>query len=214
MIDQNVNPESVASFPGVVQPLYSWLAYENVLRVELDPGMVLHKPLPQTNPAVDSLSSLSGRGGASDPYDYYQDVMGSVGINMRSLSQQADIIQRMATSTYRVRLRGYGVRAGYRVPVPAILRIGSAVPVPDVGTWAEEGVLANYSGVPIYFSRWELWYLVPVPPSVTSLPPPPNLAAHIRGDAVLPKTILAPLSVPEVGAPLPPLANLIQGGQK
>jgi hypothetical protein len=196
----DVNAQLTGNTPivGVVTPLASWLYYKCDVHTELDGGIVLHKPLPQSNFPVDTLSSPPLPGPRGDaPYDYRGDVLVD-GVNLASQSRQSDIVQRMATSTYRVQLTGIGIRCGYRVPIPSLFKFGGQEPVYDHG-WADEGVLANYSGVPVYYSRWELWYHVTVPPRETQVPPP-NHDQHIRGDQQLPAAIFPPITTPQVGA--------------
>ncbi len=66
---------------------------------------------------------------------------------------------------------------------------------PDEIQWCRGNVvIGNYSGVPIFFNQWELWYFVTIPPRVQQVPPP-NLAQHIRADAQLPTGMQAPFSL-------------------
>ncbi len=210
MSDRNLTPEANFILVPVVSPEASFIAYQNDIEVLLDPGMVLHKPLPQQAYEVDSLTTPP-RAQVIGPYDYNAESFPG-GINIQSHNQtQRDVVQRMATSTYRFCLHGFGMRAGYRVPIPGLFSVNGVTPTPDKGSWARETVRANAAGIPIYSAVWKLNYIVAIPPSGTQLlPPPPNLAAHIRGDAILPQNIFPPISVPEVGVPKI-LTPVIQG---
>ncbi len=196
-------PEDALSLPWTTDPATSWIDYRCWVEVLLDPGMALHKPLPQSNPAVDTLASAF----ITDA-DFDKNIGG---VNLASSSRAVDIIQRMASSTYRFILKGFGLRAGYTIPVPGIRSVGGIPAVPDFPQWTSGNVLVgNWSGIPMFFCEWELHYIVSQSPHGTrspgnpdaatgpvAAPIPPNPAQHIRGDAELPAGISLPRVFPD-----------------
>ncbi len=183
----SVFPDQGMDVPWAVNPLASWLGYQCWVEVSLDAGMALHKVLPQGNPNVDTLGSIA----INDPRG---DVV-TAGINMSSQSQATDIIQRMATSEYRFVLRGTGMRIGYKIPIPKLLKVGNATPVPEGVQRAANLIVGGVAGIPLWFAYWELPYVVTSPlGSQAEAPVPYNLAAHQRPDAQLPLAILLPRS--------------------
>lgn len=193
-------PDSVNDklfFPWAIDPEATWLSYNCDLEVVLDPGSALHKPLPQSYPDWDTLAGI----------DITSEAFASstAGINLNSHSRAVDIIQRMASSTYRFILRGQSLRAAYRVNIPGIARIQSAGPVvravPTYPQQARHQLAGNLlGGIPLWYATWELHYLLTVSPKATSpamVPAVPNPAAHIRPDAQLPTVVRAPFLVPD-----------------
>jgi len=217
----NVDPgtliESGFLLPYVTDKKTSWLDYRCALSVELDPGVVLHKILPQSQQDVDTLAS-----GVFDPPPKLVRVTqvvptgGIVNQNVVKLAQgtpfdelvaqanttsagkYTDTVQRMATSRYWFCLKGWAIRAGYRIPIPGLTTVCGVPAIPDnpQKVLSDSEIIANYSGVPIYFSQWELWYFINVPPKQAQTPPP-NLAEHITADVTLPKGMQAPLTQPD-----------------
>jgi hypothetical protein len=175
--------------PWVTDPSASLLGYQNELQCYLDSGIVLHKSLPQSAQPIDTLASSFLTDAKLDT--------NIKGVNLISLGQFTDSIQRMATSSFRFVIKGWGQRAGYQVPVPGIKTVAGVPAYPDQLQWSRGNVvIGNYSGVPIFFNQWELWYFVTIPPKTQQVPPP-NLAQHIRADAQLPKGMQAPYSLPD-----------------
>lgn len=192
--DTGASPDAQVRLTGLFPPESSWLNYHIEFITELDPGVALHKPLPQKDDTVDSLGSVN-------IFSQNPEFNTLDSVNTISKSSSEDILQRMATSTYRVCVRGFGVRAGYKVPVPD-LKVFGGVPVsPGKHKVIGPRIVANYSGIPIYLTAWELWYDVPTPPKAKQ-PTPPNLAQHIGDVANPPRQIPVPVSVPE-----PPIAT-------
>ncbi len=210
-----LNPETVVSLPWCITPASSWLDYRCWAEVILDPGMVLHKTLPQVNYPVDTLAQIDCQNQNLDNYAVAGNNLTS-GVNINSNSQATDIIQRMATSTYLFILRGYGLRAGYQIPIPGILKIGGLTPCPVYPQRAVNMMVGNYGGVPIFQAAWELHYVVNVSPTgPNAVPPIPyDPALHIRPDVYLPQGINVPIAFPDQahasGAPSP--GNLTGGG--
>lgn len=173
--------------PWVSDPATSWMDYQNELQCYLDAGLVLHKSLPQRVQTVDTLASSFLTDSGMDT--------NVKGMNLVSHGQFTDSVQRMATSTYRFVLKGFGKRAGYPIPVPGLKSVAGVPAYPDELQWSRGNVvIGNFSGIPIFFNQWELWYFVTIPPKTQQVPPP-NLAQHIRADAKLPKGMQAPFSL-------------------
>lgn len=190
----NTRPETNWTLPWGLVPEFSWLGFRCWTDVELDPGMVLHKPLPQTNPQPDTLAKTNCQSPTLDT-----DTFSGGGVNLSSRSTAVDVVQRMASSTYRYILRGYGLRAGYQIPIPGLYLVNGIKPVPVWPQRATNYVVGNFSGVPIWFAIWELHYVVTEAVGAGSgqpqLPVPFNPALHIRSDAQLPTEIALPLSL-------------------
>ncbi len=177
-VDNGTVVEQGITLPWVVDKAASWLAYNCWIELYLDAGMALHKPLPQSRMAVDTLAT-----GFIDDADLDTNILG---VNTKSSGGWTDVIQRMATSTYRFCLVGNAIRAGYQPNIPGIKTI-AGVPAIPAELQRVEGprIIANWSGVPIWAAKWELWYFVKLPPKQAQVPPP-NLGEHIRGDVELP----------------------------
>jgi hypothetical protein len=164
-------------------PTSTWLDYRCYVEIFLDSGLALHKPLPQgfdqtiTVSNVDSLASVD-----VDDSDTMADET-VLGTTTASLGGYTDYLQRMATSTYRFVLRGWGVRAGFKVPIPGLVSVAGVPAYPaETQHVVDNVVVGNLSGIPVYSAAWELWYYVSIPPTAPQTPPA-NLALHIRGDA-------------------------------
>ena len=208
-IDQGTErPERDLGLPWLLDPVRSWLAYDIWLEVELDPGTVLHKPLPQQADPVDSLTAA-----------YFDDKgydAAKGGTLIGSASSALDVIQRMATSTYRYTLVGHALRVGFQVPIPGLKTVGGQPAVPTAPQRAYNRLVANWSGgVPVFYAAWSLPYLVARParssPGLQGgvfggrimAPVPPNPALAIRADAQLPELVRLPQAViDEAAAPL------------
>lgn len=192
-IDGNAHPEDALKFPVLVDPISSWIAYRCWIECHLDAGIALHKPLPQSAQPIDTLASAF-----IDDADLDKNIKD---VNYISKGSYTDIEQRMATSTYTFKLRGCALRVGNRIPVPALKSIAGVPAIPaEVQKIKGPLVLSNFSGIPVYYTEWELWYYVTVPPQKAQTPPP-NLAEHIRGDAKSPVGgIAVPQSPPDWNA--------------
>lgn len=196
------NVEQGLTVPWFVDPENTWVAYNCWLECHLDSGMALHRPLPQKPQAVDTLSPLdlddAGFASSTD------------GVKLKSSGSFADLVQRVATSEYRFALRGYAVRAGYKVPIPSLKSIGGVTATPE-RQQAHNVVVGNLSGVPLYLAVWEIWYIVALPPKADQAVPD-NLAEHIAGDAVPPPDgMQVPCSEPDaVAAPGGPQLSVNQ----
>ncbi len=181
-------PEAGLKLPWFFDPQVSWLAYEISLDVDLDAGMALHKPLPQSaSGVVDTLASS-----IVEPLDPKADAA-NFGPNLVSATVYADILQKMATSTYLFFLRGRAIRAGYRIPCPGLRYVAGVPATPAERQFYTCFVSGNFCGVPVFVAHWDLWYYVKVPPKAAQ-DPPPNMALHIRADQELTRTQNVPVS--------------------
>ncbi len=187
-------PEQQIHLPWIDKKEATFLEYQCWVEVRLDAGMALHKPLPQrtTSGAIppDTLASAT-----LSPLDTKLDER-ITGINTQSFGGYEDIIQKMATSDYLFMLRGYSVRAGYQTPVPGLVSIAGVPAIPAERQFARSVIIANFCGIPIFLTNWDLWYYVALPPKSDVLPPP-NLAMHISADQKLPKKLTVPISPPD-----------------
>lgn len=197
-VDSGLEFERQANIPWCINPAISWLDYQCNLECMLDAGVALHKPLPQ-GPASPGTAGHVDTLASEDLYDYAGIEKSKNGINLTSVGGFEDVVQQMATSTYRFRLRGYGLRAGYKVPIPTLKKVAGVPAIPAERQWAVNKIVSSASGIPIWLGQWDLWYYVTLPPKEDQVPPP-NLALHVRGDAELPQSIPAPLSQPDTNA--------------
>lgn len=203
--DDGSPAESALGLPWSADPAASWITYRCWVEVNLDAGMALHKPLPQQNPKnPDTLASVAIN---DSSFDTFQVPTGQAGVlvkpNLVGNKRIVDVIQRMASSTYRFILKGYALRAGYQVPIPGLVKIGGVTPVPDRIQRAANLLVGNFSGVPVFLGYWEIHYVVPASPQ-TSIGQggaigvadlvPFNPALHIRSDQALPEAIPLPVT--------------------
>ena len=204
-LDSGAQPEKQLVLPWLIDPKYSWIKYNCWVEVSLDAGMALHKPLPQRPQPIDTIASAF-IGDQAYP-------SAKTGVNTKSEGRYADIIQRMATSTFRFVLKGYGIRCGYQVPVPGLKSVAGVPATSDARQWTSGNILiGSTGGVPLWYCGWELWYLVSVPPKAQQVPPA-NLAEHIAADDIVPKAVSVPVTVPDSNA-VPALPNQGGGGKK
>jgi hypothetical protein len=190
-VDAGQQPEQGVGFVWLNDPVVSWLDYSCSIEVFLDAGMVLHKPLPQTQQQVDNL-------GQYEPNDM-NFATSKDGIYLVSSSKATDVIQRMATSTYTFRLRGWARRVGYEVPIPILKSVAGVPATPAARQWAANEIVGGCQGVPVYLGQWDLWYYVAMPPSQAQQPPD-NLAAHESASTPPPDQQQIPVSQPDDNA--------------
>lgn len=206
-----VAPESLLSLPWVIDKDSSYVDYRCWVEILLDAGMALHKPLPQNNPTVDTLATA-----------YFQDpdfdeATPANGVNLGSSSNAVDVIQRMASSTYRFVLRGFGLRAGYQVPIPGLKSVGDVPAVPAEIQRGANVIVGNHSGIPLWFAFWELHYMITRPPrqspqskpGLVTVPIPSNPALHINPKAKLPSSVRLPWTTSDQVNAEPLLAHLV-----
>lgn len=195
--DQDIGAFAETGFglPWLIDPVNTWLNYRCTIEADLDAGIAIHKPLPQGSPGEMIMDSL----GVTDVYDPRLAAGANEGVRTVSQDEFADVVQKMATSSYRFLLRGWAVRAGYQVPIPKLVSVAGVRAIPLARQWGVNEVVANCCGVPVFLAQWELWYGVTLPPSKNVLPPA-NLAAHIRADAKLPDEMQVAYSLPDSNA--------------
>lgn len=217
-LDQ-VQPLGDLTLPWALVPGGSWLDYSAWVEIELDPGFVVHKPLPQGTANADTLATqlfedyaflkdpdaVPGAGGFKPDAP----TTSGSGVNLDSEAQGTDYIQRMATSTYRFVLLGTGLRAGYQVPIPGLKSVAGVPATPDNPQRAFNRIVGNaVGGIPIFYAEWELHYMIALPMKTGVAPVPPNLALRIRADANLPAAVLVPFMQTDqdaVGTLAPPV---------
>jgi hypothetical protein len=194
-LDSGIILEKGAKLPWASMSRASYMYYDCYVQLYLDSGMVVHRQLPQSNPAKNDTLGTVFIG------DKDIDEIKDMGVNSVSKDTYTDTVQRMAHAVYRFALRGQALRVGYQIPIPCMKTVGGVPAIPDDSTpqTAFNRILGNYSGVALWHARWELWYTVAVPPKEDVLPPA-NLAAHIRGDQELPDNIQVPWTYPDVHA--------------
>lgn len=176
--------------PWMSNPEYSWDWFDCSINAFLDSGMVLHMPLPQSNPAPDDLGVT-----AMDTSQTWQAWANNTqrGVGTISTGTWAAVAQRMSNSIYTFCLRGYATRWGYQIPLPSLKTVCGVPAIPDRRQFGYNKIIANYGGVPYWLAEWDKWYFVAAPPKADQLAPP-NLAQHIRPDVVLPTGIQVPYS--------------------
>lgn len=186
---QYVFPEQSISLPWFIDPATSWLVYDCWVEVHLDAGIALHKLLPSSNPDPDDLGQVATDDPALDAFT------ATSGVNIAPTAPFQDVVQRMATPTYTFILKGYGLRAGYQIPIPLLVEVGNNPAIPGAIQRAYNKIVDNApGGIPIFFAEWEKWYVVTGLSASATAPVPANPALHIRPDAELPQTVQLPWS--------------------
>ncbi len=187
-VDNGRVVEQGIGIPWNSDPAASWLYYDCTIGVMLDSGIVVHNRLPQVNRVPDTLASCNLD-------DVNLDTIKTLGVNLTSRDQYADIVQRMGHSRYWFRIWGEALRAGYRIAIPGIKTIGGAVAIPydKNPQWAFNKIApgANYGGVIVWHAKWSLWYTTATPP-INQTIPAANPYAHISGNSTPPTLIQAP----------------------
>lgn len=183
--------------PGEVDPDTSWLQYRlEVRQIETD-RVVRHKPLGGNPPRVQepltgfvtrtkgrpALSGFitqtgrpgpvgtttSGAGGGNGPESTTAQTAGVT-------STTPDLVQRVGSPSYRLRLQGSAVRVGYPIPTPRLSSL-SGIPVTQIDQDVSQTKIGSIGGQPIYRARWRVDYLVPEQ-TQAELPLPVNPAVE------------------------------------
>lgn len=91
-----------------------------------------------------------------------------------------DILQQSGAGRYSIWIVGRGVRAGHKIPRPAILQVGNR---PAVESWGifPNGVVGNYFGVPVYWAQWAIQYYLDRAPG--RVLPMADLAERVKPQA-------------------------------
>src|SRR5437016_7854597 len=107
-----LGPEAGQLLPYPVDPQVSYVggAFRNWFETELDPGIVVHRPLPQYAYDADVL-------GSADVYDR-KFTSNDGGVNINSNGTFVDTVQRMANSVYRICMKGWCIRVAYQPVFP------------------------------------------------------------------------------------------------
>ena len=214
-VDNFGSPEITGQVMTPPDPVQSFLIYQCEILPELDPGTILHKPLPQTAQPVDTLGVYNVTDGKAG-----EQFSSPVNINLKSNWTQADIVQQAATPTYMFCLKGHGLRVAYPVPIPNLENnaLGGTLIIPaNPHKIKANRIVANFNGLPVWYAEWELWYYCPVPPQMSKnvgTTAAPNLAEKLDGTAPLPEKIQEPVSQPEqvmTNANWPEFAGKIPG---
>jgi len=156
-----------------VTPFNSWLDYSVSLRYNERSGVIRHKLL---LPADDSAARSPGQPDStpSPPYvwggqlgsdDSVRDQVGP-GITAAEGrgTRTTDPVQRPVGPSRRIWLMGYGVRLGYRVPVPVLKTVGGVAAI-EVERWIDERPASAIAGMPIYKTGWIIEYIIPAAPT-------------------------------------------------
>ena len=69
-----------------------------------------------------------------------------------------NIVQRGGKTSFRARMTGMAVRAGYVIPKPAITSIGTATARLKNDDGFSQDILDTWLGLTIYRAKWDLWY--------------------------------------------------------
>lgn len=143
----------------------SWGEYQMRLAITSTEQKTRHKPIPPPS-ASPTPSTASGMESTStDGFKF-------------PASNTPDIIQQFGEPSYSVVLSGYAARAGYQIPIPRLATVGGQA-VQSLGTVAEQAVLMDLAGVPLYGAWWSTEYmLLGAPTSPVEMPP-----AHMTGNS-------------------------------
>lgn len=158
-IEAKTDKPSTQFYPGLQnqypQPKYSWLKYTAMLIPHFDSGIAILRPL-QASPGdtQQPLTSASEGDYVSQPPKAIPDVLQSSG------------------GSYKVGFVGTAERAGFTIPRPRLLKIGSqdAILLSDTFACREK---ANALGVPVYEATWDQMYALANAPG--KLPPAPRI---------------------------------------
>lgn len=151
-VDSKIDPES------------SWVAWSCVPRLITDHNQIRHKPLAGVvrtrAPKVDFFDDADKTIGDSGTYD------------AGWTATVPDIIQRTASPSVILQLRGFGVRVGHRVNPPKLLTFGGQPAIlrhEDLS----ESQLGISGDVSAYRTDWLLEYILPNAPTSFDLPAHP-----------------------------------------
>lgn len=185
--------EGKTLIPWTNDPGVTWLYFDCTVEVMLDSGIAVHNRLPQVNNAPDTLASCNLANTNLDEL--------ISGVNLKSIDQYQDIVQRMGHSRYWFRLYGQALRAGFQIPIPSLKTIGGvpAIPYDKNPQRAFNRILpgGNYGGIIIWHAGWSLWYTTAIPPKSNNIPAV-DPAVHIDSSVTPPQNgIQAPFSLPD-----------------
>ena len=155
-------PPSAGGLGGMepVEPDQSWFDWRCTVSRIGDHHTVRHKPLagtvtyqpPGVNPA-----------GAVTPV-----IKDTSAPSFGVTNDTADIIQQTASPSFRLRLRGFAIRVGFRINPPKLISFGGVTPVLQHENVAE-ATLGQPMDLPLYRLEWDLIYLLPQPPAAVDV---------------------------------------------
>ena len=166
-----------------LNPKNSWLDYKVWLRYHERSGAVRHKLLLGADDgAARQPSQPEARPGAQYVWggklgsdDSIREQLGpGVAAAEGKGTRTSDPVQRPTGPSRRIWLLGYGVRLGYRVPVPRLLSVGGVTPI-EVERWIDESPTSAIGEIPVYRTQWSIEYMLPSSPGIIEIPANPIL---------------------------------------
>lgn len=167
------NSDPLAEAPGwgtkrTINPASSWIDWTCGVRRIIDYKMIRHKPLSgdatTDTPAIDVTAKDSLTAVANDT------TLDSIGFE----STVPDIVQRIASPSITLELRGHAIRFGYSVNAPKLISFGGVDAI-----LAHEDVTPTTLAAPdrnkFYRLDWVLTYIIPSAPATISVPANPYL---------------------------------------
>ena len=127
-------------------PEFSWINFQNSFELIHDPNVVVHNPLTQPEQLTTP--------------NFGPAVSGSV-ITANQQTRQT-ITQRRTQSTFIVRMKGYAIRAGHKIPYPELQTYGGAPATLHRYRGVEPRFthreIGDWGGCKVYVARWERYY--------------------------------------------------------
>lgn len=157
----------------------SWLAYNIAIAYAEDgPGRYArHKPMSDTS-TVDLTRNVID---VTEPsVEFERSKEGDLPTTRPKNTSDNDILQEVATPSIRVYLYGYGIRFGYRIPSPKLVRVGKQKAKQNRVLMWDERTISIIDGVPIFGVRFQIEYLLEAAPR-GPLPVPANPYLGIDG---------------------------------
>ena len=186
--------EQGLTLPWPKDPKTSWVYYDCTVEAFLDSGIVVHNRLPQVDNTPDTLASC-----VLD--DAGMPVIDGPGVNLRSVDQYADIVQRMAHSRYWFNLWGRALRIGRKVPIPSLKTIAGVPAIPHDANpqraFCRPAPTGYSGGAVLWHAEWSLWYTTAVPPTGGILPTADPVVGRVDLNPRTQQAIQAPYSQPD-----------------
>lgn len=144
----------------------SWLNWRSTMRRVVDHKQIRHKPLRGTvttpPPSINPLGALS-------------EILGDKRNPVAGWTNTVDdITQQVASPSFMLEIRGFGVRVGFRVNPPKLISYGGKTPV-----LAYEDVSETQMGISdtaaLMRTDWVLIYIIPGAPATLPMPANPSL---------------------------------------
>jgi hypothetical protein len=196
-------PVQVQRLKTAINPLNSWIEWENDFKYMQDDSVAVQKTLPEDRTlrgvrrgaeerVLRTPGFAGGQGGRGNarfaslisPEDRGKDTGFRAALDAGNVPEFASQIVRMAASTYTVVMSGYAVRAGFEPSVPSLVSI-AGVPAIDnndssLGDGVSRQVIGN-CGVPVHFTAWQFRYTFPAAPTTATTKIAGNVAGAIAG---------------------------------